>query len=653
MDIDFGDLDGPSKPPPVSKPTKFAPKNSKFKPLPKQPKLEQQQPVVAPKLEIVDDHPLQPPDDGVDVVDNGVKDMEVDNGQKEGDEDEVVREIDVYFNSSVDSDSKLYVLQYPLRPSWRPYELEERCEQVRVKPKTSEVEVEMSVQVDSENYDDVDGDKALPKQVLSSAWQPQTATAYAVGILTRNELHLNPVHTVVQLRPSMKHLQALSKKSNTARDEEEQAIKQNSKKQSKLPGAVNEQNIEAKEKWISLEYHGETSRLSRGYMGNMVAQQASQIQFSMSPSEYIDSFCPATADKLKPKGPSRSSLLKLPLEERLKIQLLEGPPVQRFKALKHIAPDHSDSDIFKVLQTHATLVQGLWVVKTNLKYAGITDNKKPIARNYVLLQFSRSPIFHELQFSKSLVINEIMKGILGEFAARRDSCRDWKFKEHPDNLFIKEYPEIVLEQKNRWDAAEPELMRMLFPKTSKLGISDKPPVSGSSTAPKTTKVTPSRTVMLDDNREALLKAALQKLLQTYKVLSWKQIPQKLQNMAVSENTHPKGSRDAKAASAAATAAEAKDDDLMKILSEVAVDIHGSYVLRPPPNPTDYDRLRNVVINLFIAEGPGGKLKKASIFEAAYLELKREITTAEYQKVLNELCVSKNSAWVLKSGDTPI
>ena len=37
--------------------------------------------------------------------------------------------------------------------------------QVRVKPETSEVEVEMSLQVDFENDDDVNGDKALPKQV--------------------------------------------------------------------------------------------------------------------------------------------------------------------------------------------------------------------------------------------------------------------------------------------------------------------------------------------------------------------------------------------------------------------------------------------------------------------------------------------------------
>lgn len=37
--------------------------------------------------------------------------------------------------------------------------------QVRGNPETSEVEVEMSVQFDSKNYDDVDGDKAMPKQV--------------------------------------------------------------------------------------------------------------------------------------------------------------------------------------------------------------------------------------------------------------------------------------------------------------------------------------------------------------------------------------------------------------------------------------------------------------------------------------------------------
>lgn len=60
---------------------------------------------------------------------------------------------------------QLYVLQYPLRQRWRPYELDDRCEKVRLKPGTAEVEVEMSVQVNSENFDPDVTDKAMKKQV--------------------------------------------------------------------------------------------------------------------------------------------------------------------------------------------------------------------------------------------------------------------------------------------------------------------------------------------------------------------------------------------------------------------------------------------------------------------------------------------------------
>lgn len=75
--------------------------------------------------------------------------------------------------------SQLYVLQYPLRPSWRAYEMDERCQEVsvvpfcfcfafscvliiiclfvsfkvRVNPSTSEVEIDLSMDVHSTNYD--------------------------------------------------------------------------------------------------------------------------------------------------------------------------------------------------------------------------------------------------------------------------------------------------------------------------------------------------------------------------------------------------------------------------------------------------------------------------------------------------------------------
>ncbi|KAL2326298.1 hypothetical protein Fmac_025356 [Flemingia macrophylla] len=55
---------------------------------------------------------------------------------------------------AADGEHQLRVLQYPLRPHWRPCELdEEYITEVRLKPITSEVEFDLSVYVDSPNID--------------------------------------------------------------------------------------------------------------------------------------------------------------------------------------------------------------------------------------------------------------------------------------------------------------------------------------------------------------------------------------------------------------------------------------------------------------------------------------------------------------------
>lgn len=80
-----------------------------------------------------------------------------------------------------------------------------------------------------------------------------------------------------------------------------------------------------------------------------------------------------------------------------------------------------------------------------------------------------------------------------------------------------------------------------------------------------------------------------------------------------------------------------------------------------------------MIELLIAEGPKGRLKRSSIEAAAEMKLKREPSDTEFKKVthsfinyiinryvgsslmlfvqvLTEICVTQNSGWVLKSGD---
>ncbi|OMO97128.1 DNA-directed RNA polymerase III subunit Rpc5 [Corchorus olitorius] len=457
---DLDGLDGPRQG--NTRTTKFAPRPSrklKFEPKAKT-KVEKEQedikPVIAgPKTE--------------QSVSNGAAKLEIlaeakeEEEQQEAaeEEDMVVRKIDVFFTSSVDANTQLYVLQYPMRPCWRPYELDERCEEVRLKPATGEVEVDMSVDFDSNNYDKKCA--SMNKQTLSTSCLglPSRATACAVGVLMGDKLHLNPVNAaVVQLRPSV------SKRKKTFEEADAQVtvkVEQHTKKKKKTESS-NEPKADDKECWVPLKYHSSKSDFSAQYLERMMAQESCPIQFAMNPFDYVESLCPGSAknNNNKSKGPSKRFLLSMPLEERLKKLLLQGPPFQRFNALKHFAPDASSTEaIFEVLQKHAQLVQGLWVPKSPLLFPA--DPLKALARDYVLILFSKNPIITLPHLNGlSTRHRDEVKGILKILAIQRPSFKDWKLKENADESFIKLYPDIVQKQQEIWAAGEDNVIKHIY-----------------------------------------------------------------------------------------------------------------------------------------------------------------------------------------------
>ncbi|KAI8032534.1 DNA-directed RNA polymerase III subunit RPC5 [Camellia lanceoleosa] len=691
-DMDLDDLDGPSQVP--SRTTRFAPKNSKLKP---QTKLKlKSEPLSSPdqhpqdfdsippkKKEELDSHPPPPFDSTTaktEYADGAVKmDFEAkpecgevkDDPMEEDDDgrDRVVREIDVFFTPQIDSNTQLYVMQYPLRPCWRPYELDDRCEEVRVKPTSTEVEVDLSIDVDSKNYDtDADPRVRMTKQTLSSSMRPTCATGYAVGVLMGNKLHINPIRAVVQLRPSMEHLKSGgSKKKNSGTSNADVTIKSEdlkddksagpSKKQNKLPATSNEHNNDLGEGWVALKYHSSKSDFSVRYLEKMAVDEGSPIHFSMSPYDYVSSLCPGAFNgNIKPKGPPKRFLLSLPLEERFKTWLREGPPANRFDTIKHLAPTDSIEDVLGVLQKLAHLVQGLWVPKTAL-FEG-NHGVEGLARDYILLLFSKNPAISYEQINVARSLGKAIKGVLNVLAIERPSLKDWKLKELPDTSFMKLHPNIVKEQEQAWGRVEKSITESIFgSRKGPIGLknSAKPDMAnrpGTSKNPskvmaRSSNGAVSRTPMSIETREALPKA-LQKLFQTHKVCSFQQICQRLREMALSESTRPKGVP--KDAIAAAKGFDTPQEELLEIIGQVATNIHGVYVSKSSSDHPQYDPLRKVVIDLLIAEGPNAKLKKASIVEAAKMQLNRDITPNEYQKVLNELCISQGSAWVLKRGD---
>ncbi|KAJ7944320.1 DNA-directed RNA polymerase III subunit RPC5 [Quillaja saponaria] len=677
--MDLDDLDVPTQVP--SRISRFAPKSSK--PIPK-PKLEPQESVAksGPEVPISKPKPQEfdaeiskrkddveeglaqaPTNDTEPSASNGAMKMEVEpksEGQdeskqddlmdEEDGEDTIVREIDVFLSPSIDADTKLYVLQYPLRPCWRPFELDERCEEVRVKPVSAQVEVDLSVDVDSKNYDH-ESKLGMTKQ-----------------------LHLNPIHAVVQLRSSLQHLRTGGSKQKTelttnakvtvkAEDNTKEKSISASKRQSRQLESSSEQNMDGPECWIPLKYHSSNSDLSTRYLQRMVAQETSSINFTMNPYDYVTSLCPgASNNNFKSTGPSWRSLLELPTEERIKKMLCEAS-VHRFSVLKHYAPEYSEEELLEVLQRHAILIHGLWAPKSNLLFSETSRSPDSIARDYALCIFWRNFQFKNSQLSEMIPQKflKYTKVYLEEFGVQRPVLKDWRFKENADVSFIKDHPYVIEKQDKIWEVKEKELKNILLREekgkprqhaaskssmNSKFGQSG---ISHKSATESASGVLDGRMTMTNETREALPKVLL-KVFHSHKVCSFQLICAELRRLAVSLRNRGKEDAMSRMGEAAAYGVDAPPEELQASISQVAESIHGHYVLKSSLEHPEYDPLRHVVFNLLKAGGPDAKLKKAEIFVAAKNMLKRDITNNEYIKVMNEICNSSGSAWVLKRGD---
>mmetsp|Transcript_69739 Transcript_69739/g.220799 ORF Transcript_69739/g.220799 Transcript_69739/m.220799 type:complete len:166 (+) Transcript_69739:239-736(+) len=130
--------------------------------------------------------------------------------------DKVVKEFDVFLASPIDSSTKLYLLQCPLRPPWRPYLIDDSLEKasggdkpvrIQLKPQQGRVEMEIPMDQMSENYNAGASDHLHIQNISLKSQPAPLRTSHAVGIFTKSgELHLVPVNNAVQLRPSLQHL---------------------------------------------------------------------------------------------------------------------------------------------------------------------------------------------------------------------------------------------------------------------------------------------------------------------------------------------------------------------------------------------------------------------------------------------------------------
>lgn len=376
--------------------------------------------------------------------------------------DRVVREIDVFLTPHVDPETNLYVLQYPLRPYWRPYNLEERCQEVRIKPQLSKFEVDLVLDTDSENYDNGREEHLqIATQTLASS-KVAMNTSYAIGILRGNQLFLNPVQAVVQFRPSMKYIDdhdAAKKKSNkdagiTDGDDEEmydaEPVESKSEltllqvnvrrreterqEANRLQSHAYLKQLEEAEAWIPLEPHGTDSPVTEGIRQKMVTKTQESINFNMTPSAYLNTLVPgrastSIADYLKGVsssnlGISRSQLETLNIPDRVYKVFKEGlNQVLQFERLLKIV-SCSEEELLAVLGNFAVLVQGCWVSGSHVRpeYGDVRPQ-----RDYVLFLFSKNRVVNHEQLRGLTLSKEALREIMQPIAVQRASV-GWEFQ---------------------------------------------------------------------------------------------------------------------------------------------------------------------------------------------------------------------------------
>ena len=276
-------------------------------------------------------------------------------------EDHVVAELDVFISQTLAQ--QLYLLQYPLRPPWRPYDPTQMAG-AKFKPKQQRLQMEYAIDTQSTHYDS-DSTLKTPTQVLGST-RIDSRTTYCVAALRGSELHLTPIHGgILQLRPSFAHLDAADAEKKKSEEEDIAPVHEEEEGDDDTPMAKpltvqfkrreNERSAVARkqshaflrqmdeeEPWTDLKRHLRDSPDGARTFERLFCASEAPVTFDMSAEDYISRLMPATPSEAAPAAPAGSvveesfslaTLRKLPLDQQLK-SLFQSACVLQYSRVK-------------------------------------------------------------------------------------------------------------------------------------------------------------------------------------------------------------------------------------------------------------------------------------------------------------------------------
>lgn len=426
--------------------------------------------------------------------------------------DPVVREIDVFLSQNMpgirDPQGKtdgLFLFQYPLRPRWRPLEEGWHLEKLAYRPINQMVEMDLLCGEEGDEF---------RHKLVSSLVTPKSS--YAVGLLRDDQLHLSPLCDILQFRPRFdaKDEEDLVKKKergssgkgmdDTMEDGSDaedssmlpavqvRVVRRESDKAKEIRTSSHAymKEQEDKEPWKEVQLSGPLTDDSKAVLENLISPSGRNIPFNTENAQYLASLNATTKSRddtvpAQTADLSREQLALMALPDQVRALIAAAQALQ-FKRLVQLMPNgvqHAD-EIVKVLPEVATLVQGSWVVKSELLYPLDADRPPPAGasaaaemrhakhrdsvlsiqrcRDHILAHFHRNVRVHASALRKDItreVTPMQLESMLFQLAVRREGC--WEFRLAPDGDFATLFASVQEAQDAQWKATEARLAALV------------------------------------------------------------------------------------------------------------------------------------------------------------------------------------------------
>ncbi|XP_030140482.3 DNA-directed RNA polymerase III subunit RPC5 isoform X2 [Taeniopygia guttata] len=402
-------------------------------------------------------------------------------------DDPIIQEIDVFLARSLLE--KLYLFQVELEmaiDTLNPNYCRSKGEQIALN-------VDGTCTDETSTY----SSKLMDKQTFCSSQAASNVSRYAAAVYKKGELHLTPLHGILQLRPSFTYLdkadakhrerEAANEGGDSSQDEAEDDVKQitvrfsrpetEQARQRRVQSYEFLQKRQAEEHWVHLHYYGlkdSRSEHERQYLFSQGHGLAENTELIKSPSEYLMMLMPPSIEEEneKPMAPSNvlsmAQLRTLPLADQIKI-LMKNVKVMPFaNLLGLLGPGTDPTAVLRCVQQVALLVQGNWVVKSDVLYpkdtssphSGVPAEVLCRGRDFVMWKFTQDRwVVRKEVAAVTKLCPEDVKDFLENMSVARIN-KGWEFMLPYDEDFVKKHPDIVQRQQMLWMGIQAKLEKV-------------------------------------------------------------------------------------------------------------------------------------------------------------------------------------------------